>query len=376
MKLIDRQPNDYYNTLIKSMESELGVSLLPGDERRIFADVLSYILMTEDVVYNNAFAQFSPETATGLFLDVLGTRVGVSRTSGQTAYIQLTCQKLDSSDSVVLAEGTKYTIDGLNFKQVGNVISTPGSEYLLVFIESETKEAVNNNIGNSSVVICDNTSEWAKISGFFVVYQRFAIEDDTENDELYRQRVISGYTQNTIVNTENGWLTEIQKYNSNIIDAEFVANQGEITVYPLLLDNNGYNVIPDATLCSNIQNYLNASPKRPLGDTVIVSQPTKRQVNFVMRLYVPYADLGLAQSKSAAYQTEICRKLSGNIKADYSEAVVIDTVLDIFKEAKDCIFTSDITPGINNSLPKRSAHVTGEIFVYDPNYIAFVFSGI
>ena len=374
-KLLNRNAASYYNELIQAIESEIGASLLPGDERRIFADALSYVFFGEDAVFNEAYNQFSPVSATGTYLDALGARVGVSRTSGNPAQICLTCYKNDPSDAFTIPAATAFSVNGLPWISSGSASTSPGSASFALVLESEGKGEENNSV-TAAASISTGNEDWDKVSSFFVRYLSLAQADDTEDDDAFRVRVLFAYSQPALALTASAWLGELRTFAPSIVDAEVTGNQGTVSVYPLALDSEGLNKVPDASLTSTLETALNNSEKKPLGDVLVVTPPAPQHVSASLKVSVPFASLTLASSKKDAYLLEVCRRLSGNVLADYSQAVLLDTVLDVVSEATDVHFVSDTTPGLNNASPQKSLHLTGEVFIFSPAYISMTFEGV
>ena len=181
--------------ILTELENAVGVALMPGDEMRMFAEGLVYLLQNYFAYIDDAIRQSHLRYARGENLDAIGeTRGGIKlkRTEATPAQTRLRFEiKKPRQDNIYIDRGVRATYDGIHYfatkyncailagetsVEVEAESTLPGSEYngilpgLISKIVDRDRPTVNNI---DKVVNLDETHSGA----------------DREDDEHYRERI-------------------------------------------------------------------------------------------------------------------------------------------------------------------------------------------
>ena len=130
LKLIETDSSTLYNSIIQAVEVEIGEPLYPGDERRIFIEVLVQIITAMANQCNIAANGKTLQYAVGEMLDALGYRMGVARMPAKAASAPFEFALNEAlSNDITIPAGTLITNDGdIYFATDTALIIPAGSE--------------------------------------------------------------------------------------------------------------------------------------------------------------------------------------------------------------------------------------------------------
>ena len=113
---IETDAKQIYDKIITGLESAVGESLYPGDERRIFGEAIAAVLVSLFNQMNDAAKQKMLQYARGDVLDALGERVGVERFAATPAETTLRFS-VDAAfgQNIIIPQGTRATGDSTRF---------------------------------------------------------------------------------------------------------------------------------------------------------------------------------------------------------------------------------------------------------------------
>lgn len=196
-----RKLEDYKDDLQKLFVAAFGNDFLLDDTlpQGILIQRLAELLYNTDMDGIEAFARLNPNTASGIFLDLMGNMRGMPRGLGtpQTATVTLT-SNASSFTPYTIPQGHPFTLvggDGTFVAVAGKTISTATATIELEYTES----------GNSTASVGGKmqTTGLAQIQDITITY--LADGEDRETDLEYRTRLRNSYpvANNTIAYVEN-----------------------------------------------------------------------------------------------------------------------------------------------------------------------------
>nr|DAM37304.1 MAG TPA: baseplate assembly protein [Caudoviricetes sp.] len=111
--LVEVDASTIKSLIISQLESGVSEPLYPGDERRIFGEAMSPILIQLYTKMNDAARQVMLRYARGTVLDAIGARLGVSRLEAEKATTTLRFSvTTPQATNIVIPKWTKVTSDG------------------------------------------------------------------------------------------------------------------------------------------------------------------------------------------------------------------------------------------------------------------------
>lgn len=110
--LVTTDASEIYNDIIKTLESNVGEALYPGDERRIYGEALVAVFVSLYNKIDDAARQTLLRYARGEVLDAIGERLGVTRLSASPATVNIRFSvETPLSTNIVIPKWTKVTPD-------------------------------------------------------------------------------------------------------------------------------------------------------------------------------------------------------------------------------------------------------------------------
>lgn len=188
MDFIETDAKKIYDEIITSVEKKVGESLYPGDERRLFSNVIAAIFIAMFNQMNDASKQKMLRYARGDVLDALGERVGVTRRAASPAETTLRFS-VDAAfaQNIIIPEGTRATSDSTRFfATTENAVITAGELYADVPAQSVGGGVDYNDIAVGAInVIVDPVPYVDAVSNTTVTDGG----TNTEDDDSLRDRI-------------------------------------------------------------------------------------------------------------------------------------------------------------------------------------------
>lgn len=268
--------------LIAAYEQATGITLYPGDPRRIFLLQLvpAILAIKNDINYtgNQNLLPF----ATGGVLDALGDRLGVVRLPAKQAMVsmQFTLSTVQAS-AVTIPLGTRVTPDGvLYFATAIDLIIPPGDLTGLVLAAAmEGGKAYNALLPGQINLLVDPVPYVASVTNTTAS----SGGTDTETDDAYRERQRLAPASLSVAGPRDAYVFWAKSADVSIVDVAVTSpSPGVVHVTPLL-EGGG---IPDADMLAKVASEVNADNRRPLTDQVLVLAPEEVEYDINVTYYI------------------------------------------------------------------------------------------
>lgn len=282
IKFIDTDAQNINDKLINDFEAAYGGILYPGDERRIFLQQLTQIIVGLKNDINDSALQNLLRYARGSILDALGEFSNTSRLQAQKSSVTLkfTLSSAQSSP-ITIPKGTKVTVDGEIYFETGlNLLIPSGQTVGEVKAEAiEVGTKYNNfspgqikNIVNPIPYVSSVTNTDTSSGG-----------TDIEDDDHYRERIRQAPESFSTAGPEGAYIFWAKTADVNISDVSVSSpSPGVVKIVPLM--DGG--VIPTQVILDKVKNAVSAKDKRPLTDNVQVVPPTQIPYNIDLTYYI------------------------------------------------------------------------------------------
>ncbi|WP_438449471.1 baseplate assembly protein [Gorillibacterium sp. sgz5001074] len=268
--------------LIRRYEQTTGITLYPGDPRRIFLLQFIPVLLGLKNDINFTGNQNLLPFATGDVLDALGDRIMVPRLADQkaTVTIRFTLSTIQLA-AVMIPAGTRVTPDGeLYFVTKADLTIAPGSTTGDVTTEAaEGGVKYNGLVAGQINILVDPVPYVASVANITTS----AGGSDRESDEAYRERQRLAPTSFSVAGPEKAYRFFAKSADVNIADVAVTSpSAGVVNVYPLLKDG----ALPDSSVLAKVLAEVSASDRRPLTDQVAVLAPTTVTYNINLTYFI------------------------------------------------------------------------------------------
>lgn len=264
--VISMDPKYWYDKMIRELEQEIGETLYPGDERRIVAEELFYIIMS---IANFANARANAQlivSAVGDDLEALGALLGVSRLPASAATVTMKFTvSAPAGETVVIPAGTRVTADGKLFfatmEQASAVYDVGSVDIDTIAL---TAGAAANDISAGSITtlvdpipyISAVTNSAAPSGG-----------SDIEDDESLRRRIMLAPHSFSSAGAAKSYEYWARTADPAVADAKAASPSAGVVNVTVLMDGGK---IPTTAQLKAVENVLSAQTVRPLGTQVNV----------------------------------------------------------------------------------------------------------
>lgn len=355
-----------YNTVMNSLMDFVDEPLYPGDERRIYAEALVFVLINVYNELNDTAKQRTLQFARGKVLDALGERTGTKRLQPSPAYDVFRFSLEKSLDfNVIIPKGTRITPDGkIYFATQENAVIRIGETSVDVVAICTTFGADFNGLAVGTVkTLVDLIPYVSSVSNLNGTSGGDDGEPYTpEGDNRYRERIrISPATFST-AGTLAAYKYHALSADPNIIDVlVYSPKASEIVILPLMKGGK----IPDDETIQKIQDVF-TSDIRPLTDMVIVKAPEEVTYDIHLTYYctaVNEADaiqvVELGDGAIAQYNKWQSGGLGRNINPDQLKKFILAP-----KNGMEVVDRVDITAPVFTDLPnEKVAKFSGNLIV-------------
>jgi len=268
--------------LLSVYEEALGHALYPGDPRRMFLLQMVPVLMAlrNDINYTGN-ANLLP-FASGVTLDALGLRLGITRLPAEAARTELrfTLSGIQAAP-IVIPQGTRVTPDGvIYFATVHELKLQPGETKGIVAAEAVLAgQAHNGFLAGQIKLLVDPVPYIAGV----VNVTASAGGSDAESDEAFRERQRLAPASFSTAGPKQAYEYYAKSADIDIADVAVLSpGAGEVRVYPLLRGG----LLPDASLLAKVLTEVNADSRRPLTDHVEVAAPEAVDYSIELTYYI------------------------------------------------------------------------------------------
>lgn len=233
-----------YDTLIGNLEDEVGETLYPGDERRIYAEAL----VTEFVQLYNKIDDCSRQTmlqyARGEVLDALGARLGVTRLPGTSAHTTLRFSVAAPMDeNIIIPKWTKVTPDSKVYFATDSTGVLEAGAYSVEIEASSigTGESYNGLSAGSLKNLVDKIPYVTKVENITETYGGDDGEPYTEDgDDRFRERIRLAPYKLSTAGPEQAYVYYALTADPSITDVKAVSEIDTIKKTLTVSDNMAY----------------------------------------------------------------------------------------------------------------------------------------
>ena len=297
---VNTDPAQIYATVLKSLMDSCQEPLYPGDERRIFADALSAVMVAVYSEFNDKMKQRTLQYARGPVLDAIGARYDVHRIqpSAASATFRFSVEN-PRSENIVIPEGTKITSNGsIYFATVQATVLQAGNRFVDTRADCTQGGAAHNGYAPGSLTtLVDLIPYIVSVSNTTAT----AGGDDGEpytvaGDDRYRERIqLAPATQST-AGPESAYRYFAMTADPSIIDVA-VDSPAPCTVkiYPLVAGEDG-GTLPSEEILQQVQAACSADDVKPLTDQVQALAPSTVSYDVQIKYYCN------AETETAAIQ--------------------------------------------------------------------------
>ena len=218
-----------YNDMMNALESSVGDSLYPGDERRIFAESLCAAFVQLYNKIDDCGRQSMLKYARGEVLDALGARLGVSRLPGSpaTTIIKFSVQE-PQDENIIIPKWTKVTADRTVYFATDESAVIESGAYSVEVPASSTSVGEANNgyaVGTLNTLV-DLIPYVSKVSNITVTQGGDDGEPYTEDgDDRFRERIRLAPNKLSTAGPEQGYVYWALTADPSIIDVKAVSER-------------------------------------------------------------------------------------------------------------------------------------------------------
>jgi phage-related baseplate assembly protein len=275
--------------LVNNFETALGETLYPGDERRIFLEQETQVIVGLKNDINETAKQNLLRYATGEILDAWGERVNTPRLEAQVAIVncRITLSEAQSTD-IIIEKGKRVTPDGVLFFGLKNTITIPAGQISMdtVYESTEAGEKYNGFTAGQIKTMVDPISYVANIINLDTSGGGSDIEPDDDGVNVwsgYRERIRQAPAKFSTAGHEDGYIALAKSADANILDAKPTSpSEGTVKINVLMKGGE----MPTQTILDKVLAICSAKKSRPLTDHVIASAPTVLNYNINLTYYI------------------------------------------------------------------------------------------
>ena len=352
------------STILTETENGCGEMLLPDDERRVFSDVMAYLLI---VMANHANEQCKGRLlgyASGYQLDALGERVNCTRLQPSPAHTRLRFTLATARPTpVTIARHTLVTADNkVIFETDKATVIQPGKlEVTDVPATATTGGIVTNGIPVGAIQSFVDRVPF--VTGVFNTvessggddgepYPRAIDEvngDNGEGDDRYRERIKLAPAAWSAAGSAASYEYHARSASGNIESVAVASDQEAGTVDIYVTEKGG--ALPTQGTLDAVTAAVTRDEIRPLNDLVTVHAPTEVEYDIELTYYVLQADESAAQKAIEGtggaieqYNTWQQAQLGRDVNPDRLRAFLLDHCVrvDLVQPAYQAIANSEL----------------------------------
>lgn len=304
------------NDLVSDFEQALGVTLYPGDERRIFLEQQTQVIVALYNHLNDAAKQNLLMYARGPILDALGNRTNTPRLEAQVANVTLSFTlSAAQPTNITIPIGTRATPDGeLFFETSEELIIVAGQTTgEVTAVSTETGEVYNGFTSGQINQLVDPVPFVASVTNIDTSSSGADIEPDDDGVNIwsgYRERIRQSPNKLSTAGSRDGYIFWAKTADANIQDVavtfpetikEFDIDAFQ-TAYPEADPTDYYIEIPASkvkitvlmkngemptdTVLNKVLEACSDKQRRPMTDYVTAATPTQSIYNIEFTYYI------------------------------------------------------------------------------------------
>lgn len=333
MNFIEVDAKAIYDEMIITFQQVLGEVLYPGDERRIFLEQETQIVVALYNAINESAKQNLLRYAKGSILDAIGEEHDTYRLAPQKAkcIVRFTLSS-PQMNSIVIQKGTRVTPDGMLFFETNKeslVIS--GQTYVDIEAIATLPGKVYNDFTPGQLkTLVDPIPFIGQVSNITITSGGADEEADDYGDiwSGYRERIRLSGSKISTAGHELGYIYHAKSSDTNISDVVITSpNPGEILITVLMQDG----MLPEQPVLQKVLDACSSTKSRPMTDRVSAQAPTQVTYDIQLTYYISQAnraeELSIKESVVDAiesYQKWQGTKIGQAINPDYLRQLVLN----------------------------------------------------
>lgn len=282
VKFVDVSARDIEQQMIRDFERQLGVTLYPGDERRIFLEQLSQVVVGLKGDINHTGTQNMWRYATGTTLDALAELVGVTRLPAQPARVSLRFTLSEARPTAVtIPKGTRVTPDGALYFATTQVLTIASGQLTGDVVSQATVAGAGYNgfTPGQIATIVDPVAFVASVQNI----DTSSGGTDVESDDALRERGRLAPASFSTAGPAKAYEYWAKSADSTIADVAIDSpSPGAVDIYVLLAGGQ----IPTQDVLDKVSAVVNDRYRRPLTDNVTVLVPTTVSYDISLTYYI------------------------------------------------------------------------------------------
>ena len=267
---------EIHNLVVDYVEEKLDETLYPGDERKIFLEVMNGFAVTFLTRLNELFNQRFAKYAKGTILDAHGENencIRLESTKAQATQRFTIGSKL--SFNVVIPKGTRVTADNEKYfatDEVAVIYAGSTSVDVKVFAVEGGSSYNGFTVGQINKLV-DRVEYISTVSNLDITAggddgEPYPEEDDGIGDKHYYERIRLAKSSKSTAGAETTYEYYAKSADASISDVFVNSNEaGTITI--TVCCENG--VIPSEDVLAKVKEACSTKEVRPLGDNVVVT---------------------------------------------------------------------------------------------------------
>lgn len=294
-----------YDTVINKLQDDVGETLHPGDERRIFAESLVSFMVVVFNTIDDAAKKSLLKYARGEILNAIGDGYDCVRLEAEKATTILRfSMNAEYVQDIKIPAGTRAaTDDGHYFATDVEAVIEQGKLTVDVSASAVSGgEEYNGYLAGSVTIMVDLLSYVDAVTNTTTTDNG----TDEELDDDYRERIRLAMTKFSTAGPKNAWKYWALSADAGISDAH-VENPSENEIEISIVMSDG--TLPDSNMIAKVLSVVGADDVRPLGDHVTVIAPSISEYDIEMIYYVTSENESAAV---AAIEEETYTDESGN----------------------------------------------------------------
>lgn len=264
-------------------------TLAQGDPIRIFIYSQALRIYAAYQLIDFSAKQNLLKYAQGDYLDNIGIRIGASRLQASAAVTKLRFTlSATQVNAIPIPKGTRVsTSNNVFFSTKEYAEIPPGNTYIDVDAECIISGSTGNGFVSGQINIIVDPIGYIQSVTNITTSQGGT---DIETDEAFKERIILKPESFSAAGPSGAYEYFVKQYNPSVIDAMVTSpSPGQVDIRFILEDG----VIPNETIISGLEEYLNDKTRRPLTDQVVVSAPTQISYNIDVVYYIRKSDASL-----------------------------------------------------------------------------------
>lgn len=318
-------------TVLEKLQTDIGETLYPGDERRMFGESLSALLVIAFNTMDDAAKNSLLKYAIGNALDAIGDSYDCARLDADKANttLRFSLAEVYASD-ITIPEGTRASTEGgLYFATNADAIIPAGSLYIDVAASAiEGGTDYNGLLSGTITTMVDLVSYVDSVTNTVIT----SGGTDEETDDDYRERIRLKLSSFSTAGSANAYRFWALSADNDVADAYIVSPSANV-IYVYIVTTTGE--LPGADLISAVQSVVSAEDIRPLGDNVSTLAPATSDYDIELTYYVSSekeaSTVEAVEGENGALETYRLWQdtvIARDINPDYLKKLILDAGAD------------------------------------------------